>query len=106
MKRENKKSVFVMLGILIITVCCPMIQQGIICNDELLLRLWSQQGLKTFFRTTIINENILKGRILATIGNVKFLSYLSDNKYVFRTIGVCFLLISIFLFGCIVYRLF
>lgn len=61
-----------MLGILIITVCCPMIQQGIICNDELLLRLWSQQGLKTFFRTTIINENILKGRILATIGNVKF----------------------------------
>ena len=60
--------------ILTILVLFPMLTKGIMCNDELLLRLWAQKGLKTFFETTVLNENIQKGRILGTLGNMKFLA--------------------------------
>ena len=103
--RERKRFILAMLVILIIIVCYPMIQQGIMCNDELMLRLWSQQGMTSFFKTTIINENISNGRILGVIGNLKFISYISDNKYIFRTIGVLVLLSALGLFGYIIYRM-
>lgn len=91
--------------ILTILVLFPMLIKGIMCNDELLLRIWAQKGMGTFFRTTIIEENVRKGRVLGAIGNVKFLAFISDNKYVFGTINVIFILAAVGLFGYFTYRL-
>lgn len=102
--KEYKDKLIIL--VLIILTGYPIVEHGIMCNDELLLRLWSQQGLTTFFKTTIINENILKGRILAVLGNVKFLSYLSENRYIFGTINYIVILIAVALFSYLIYRLF
>ena len=91
--------------ILVILVFYPMFIKGIMCNDELLLRLWSQKGIKSFFQTTIYNEYILKGRVLGAIGNLKFMSFLSDNKYIFGLINSAFLFLSIVLFGYLTYKI-
>ena len=92
--------------ILIICVIFPMLTQGIMCNDEVQLRLSAQMGMGYFFKNYIVTECINKGRILGAIGNLKFLGYLFNNKYLFRGIELCFLLIGIGLFGYIVYRFF
>lgn len=91
--------------ILIILVLFPMLTKGIMCNDELLLRLWAQKGMKTFFETTVMNENIQKGRILGTLGNMKFLAYVSDCKYIFGTVNAIVILSAIGLFGYFTYKL-
>ncbi len=102
---EKQNYIRELIAIFVVIVICPVIKQGIICNDEILLRIWSQQGMATFFKTTIYNENILKGRILGTIGNLKFLGYLSQNKYIFRTIEALFLIAAIVLCSYIFYRI-
>lgn len=91
--------------ILMILVFYPLFIKGIMCNDELLLRIWSQKGIKSFFQTTIYNEYILKGRVLGAIGNLKFMSFLSDNKYIFGMINSAFLFLAIFLFGFLTYKI-
>lgn len=91
--------------ILTILVLFPMLTKGIMCNDELLLRLWAQKGLKTFFETTVLNENIQKGRILGTLGNMKFLAYISDRKYIFGIVNAIVILTAIGLFGYFTYKL-
>lgn len=104
MEKLKKNREYIVGLILLIVVCFPMLEQGIMCNDELLLRIWRQKGWDCFFETTILIENIQKGRILGTIGNLKFLGYISENKYIFRLIDVSFLLVAIGLFGYIAYR--
>lgn len=104
MEKLKKNREYIVGLILLIVVCFPMLEQGIMCNDELLLRIWRQKGWDCFFETTILIENIQKGRILGTIGNLKFLGYISENKYIFRMIDVSFLLVAIGLFGYIAYR--
>lgn len=83
-----------------------LLQQGIMCNDELLLRLYGQRGVIPFLKKTIINECILKGRVLGAIGNLKVLSFLSDNLYVFRFIDVLVILLTVIFFGYFVFKLF
>ena len=104
--KDDKKNLYFAGIILLITICCPLIQQGIMCNDELLSRIWSQKGMSFFFRTTIITEGFEKGRALLSVGNLRFLSYLSDNKYIYRSIGILFILASVYLFGKITFKLF
>lgn len=94
-------------GLWIIAFICflaPIIESGIICNDEVMLRLWRQQGIGSFFYNTIMKENLSKGRVLAIIGNLKVLGYLGDSKYVFRTIQCMFLFAGIVLFGVFIHR--
>lgn len=91
--------------VLIILVLFPMLVKGIMCNDELLLRLWGQQGMDVFFKNTIVDGAISKGRVLGIIGSVKFLPYISDNKYIFGTINLVMLLSAIILFGYFTYKL-
>lgn len=91
--------------ILIILIIFPMLTKGIMCNDELLLRLWAQKGMGFFFETTIVNENIQKGRVLGVLGNVKFLAYFSDNKYIFGTVNAIVILSAVGLFGYFTYKL-
>lgn len=104
-EREKKQYIFPMI-ILIIIVGNSFLQQGIMCNDELLLRLYGQRGVRAFFRTTVITEGISKGRILGTIGNFKVLSFISDNRYIFRAIDILVILSAIVLFSYLIYRLF
>lgn len=83
----------------------PLLIKGIICNDELMLRLWGQQGLDTFFKITIFNENIGKGRILGILGNIKFLDYISESKYVYGVINVVFIITAVALFAYFVFQI-
>ncbi len=99
------KSVHLAGFLLGVVVLFPMLVKGIMCNDELMLRLWSQKGITTFFRTTIVEENILKGRVLGTLGGLKFLTFISDNKYVFGAVNTVFLVAAILLFGCVAYKI-
>lgn len=91
--------------ILVILVFYPMFIKGIMCNDELLLRLWSQKGIKDFFQTTFNIEYIQKGRVLGAIGNLKYMSFFSDNKYIFGLINSAFLFLAIILFGYLTYKI-
>ena len=92
--------------ILMVITLFPLFEKGIMCNDELLLRKWAQGGMKNFFRMTIFSENIDKGRILGVVGNLKFLDYISENKYFFGTINFLFVCIAIGIFVLFVYKLF
>ena len=63
MEKLKKNREYIVGLILLIVVCFPMLEQGIMCNDELLLRIWRQKGWDCFFETTILIENIQKGRM-------------------------------------------
>lgn len=80
--------------------------QGITCNDEVQLRLNGQKGILYFLKKQILDEDINQGRILGILGNVKFISFISDNIYISRTIQIMFLLISFGLFAWLVYRIY
>lgn len=90
--------------VLTILVLFPMLVKGIMCNDELLRRLWAQEGMDVYFKTNIMNEGILKGRAFGWIGSMSFLPYLSDNKYIFGAVNAIALLSVIVLFGYFTYK--
>lgn len=86
----------------ILTIIINLAMQGITCNDEVQLRLYGQQGIGYFLKRQIIHEDIYQGRILGAIGNIKFLSFISDNIYMSRSIQILFILIAFGLFGKLV----
>lgn len=106
MKKKEFWVYFSILIILILIVVSNMMIQGITCNDEVQLRLNSQHGLLYFLRKQIVEEDIYQGRILGALGNIKFISFISTNVYVFRAIEMAILLIAIGLFGVFVCEIF
>lgn len=104
-KREYLVYLSVLMFVVLIVVSNIMIQ-GITCNDEVQLRLNSQHGLLYFLKKQIIEEDIYQGRILGAIGNIKFLSFISTNLYIFRAIEVVILLIAIGLLGVFICEVF
>lgn len=104
-KREYLVYLSVLIFVVLIVVSNIMIQ-GITCNDEVQLRLNSQHGLLYFLKKQIIEEDIYQGRILGAIGNIKFLSFISTNLYIFRAIEVVILLIAIGLLGVFICEVF
>lgn len=106
-KKKIKISSFVAFVVLfIISVVKNFLIQGIMCNDEVLLRINGQFGIKNFLHAQIVDEEIKQGRILGAFGNFKVLSFLSDNIIVFRTIGILVILFTLFLLGYLVYKIF
>lgn len=103
--RNRKEPIIILLMVIAVAVAYPILYQGIICNDELQLRLYGQMGPKTLFVDVIKSEYLAKGRFLATLGNLKFVTFFSDNIYVFRTIEVAVLLAGMGLYGYLAYRL-
>lgn len=107
MKRKTDYLVYFSLGlILMLIVASNFMIQGITCNDEVQLRLNSQHGLVYFLKKQIIEEDIYQGRVLGALGNVKFLSFLSTNIYVFRAIEILIMLCTIGVFGLFVFKAF
>lgn len=104
-KREYLVYLSVLIFVVLIVISNIMIQ-GITCNDEVQLRLNSQHGLLYFLKKQIIEEDIYQGRILGAIGNIKFLSFISTNLYIFRAIEVVILLIAIGLLGVFICEVF
>lgn len=102
---KKNASNIILLFLFLTAVCGNFIKQGVICNDEVLLRIWRQKGFATFFKETIIDANINQGRILGLVGNLKFLGYLSTNHYIFRSIQLLFLLTAVCLMGYFTYRI-
>lgn len=102
---EKVKPVILALLVVCITVAYPIFRQGIMCNDEVYLRLAGQYGLGNFFSEVIGKENLANGRVLGVLGNLKFLTYISDNIYVFRTIELIVLFSGMALYGYLIYRL-
>lgn len=103
---DNKKEpLAILLVIIAVAAAYPILYQGVICNDELQLRLYGQMGPKALFVDVIKSEYLAKGRFLATLGNLKFVTFFSDNIYVFRTIEVLVLLAGMGLYGYLAYRL-
>lgn len=107
MKKKKEYLVYVSLVLIIVLIVVSnMLIQGITCNDEVQLRLNLQHGLKYFFKEQVIREEIYQGRILNVIGNLKFISYISKNIYVFRTIEIAVILIAISFFGALICKIF
>lgn len=103
--RKKREILTILLITIVISVMYPILHQGIICNDELQLRLYGQMGLKTLFVDVIKNEYLNKGRCLAILGNLKFVTFFSDNIYIFRTVEVLVILFGMALYGYLAYRL-
>lgn len=100
---KDKKNVMLYV-IFVICIIYPMLLQGVMCNDEVMLRLWAQDGIINYFKTYVSTECISKGRILGTIGNLKFLQYIFQNIYIYRGICIFFILVAVTLFSYITYR--
>lgn len=99
---EKKNKICIWIVFFLVTTL-PILQRGIAASDELYLRRWGQQGLKTFLYNQFLHEDLEEGRILGFLGNIKFLAYLSSNKYVFGAVNIAFLLISVVLLCVILY---
>lgn len=95
---------FISSAVILLLIISNLIIQGITCNDEVQLRLASQHGVWYFLHNQFITEDIREGRILGALGNIKFLSFLSTNIYVFRIIDIIFIFFSVFLLGWYVYK--
>lgn len=89
---------------LIMMILSNFLIQGITCNDEAMLRLRSQEGIRSFLHMQIFDEILHQGRLLAIVGNFKYLTFISSNIFVFRTIEIMIILFTIFLFGQLVYK--
>ena len=103
---RNRMSKLIIGLILAICVIFPMLTQGIMCNDEVQLRLSAQMGIGHFFENYFVTECLEKGRMLGAIGNMKFLGYIFENRYIYRSVDIIFLLAGISLFGYVIYLLF
>lgn len=104
-KKNKNTYFFISLLVFILLVVKNFLIQGIMCNDEVLLRINGQYGIKNFLYNQIVEEEIRQGRILGAFGNLKILSFLSDNIFIFRTIGIIVILIAIILLGVLSYRI-
>lgn len=106
---NTKKTIKILLGIDILVYIIFIVKvyliQGITCNDEVQLRLFSQKGLGYFFQRTIVDENIKKGRLMAIVGNFKFLSFVSNNTYYSKIIEIIVLVIAIILCVLLILRI-
>jgi len=104
-KKNKNIYFFLSLLVFILLIVKNFLIQGIMCNDEVLLRVNGQYGIKNFLHAQIVEEEIRQGRILGAFGNLKILSFLSDNIFIFRTIGIVVILITITLLGIFSYRI-
>ena len=102
----RRQAYCVYLAVFVILVCAPLLQQGIMCNDELQRRLLRWQGFGTLLAQGIQME-LAQGRpmrILAPLQNA--LSYIGTNIFVFRPFQILLLLSNVALFTYFVNRVF
>ena len=108
MLRENMKRPWILLGIVVVLlICLPLWNQGIMCNDELQYYYWSRQGFLTAYNSFRLSW-IGQGRFLASIFTPiwMWLSMIGENVCDYRIIPVLSILLNITLFGILLYRLF
>lgn len=95
----------ILLAVILITlILSNFLIQGITCNDEAVLRLCSQHGIREFLHMQIVEEALHQGRILAVLAELKYLTFISSNIFIFRTIDILIILFTILVFGQLVYK--
>lgn len=104
--KEFAKPQFLGLVIVIIMICVPLLNQGIMCNDELQYYFWSRQGFGVaynHFRSMWIDQ----GRFMASIFTPiwMWLSVLGEEMYIFRIIPVASILVNVTLFCSLINKL-
>jgi fucose 4-O-acetylase-like acetyltransferase len=94
------------LGILIALAVLPMLEQGVVSNDELQTSFWAQLGWSQFWQHySVVWAH--QGRILGVPLNIfsAYVGFLSTNVYVFRSISILLMLIVFALYGWLIARL-
>lgn len=107
LKIEFRKPYFVLFACIGLLICIPLINQGIMCNDELQYYFWSKQGfiaVYKYFHQLWIGQ----GRFLTSIFTPiwVWLSMISDEIFIYRLIPVLSMLLNVFLFFVFLYKLF
>lgn len=103
--RQNKITAGV-LGVLIALAVLPMLEQGVVCNDELQTSFRAQLGWSQFwnhYATVWANQ----GRSLGAPLNIfsSYMGFLSTNGYIFRSISILLMLVVFALYGWLIARL-
>ena len=107
LQKEGKWKLFAIAGVLL---CCmiavPLLNQGIMCGDELATRFYRMHGIRQFF-ASVFSEQMEKGRALSavTLPFASFLGFLSSRGFWFRIMQVASLFLDIGLFAYLLYRL-
>ena len=102
----NNKFLCLCLSVISLLISKPIIMQGIICNDELQARYYRNIGFINLLQHNFFNE-IRMGRPMRALAALNAaLGFTSNELYIYRGIQVIILLISIILFGYLLYKLF
>ncbi len=93
--RVKNVLILIVLFVFVAMFMIPLIKQGIMCNDELQLRLLRKSGLFEFIRENI-EVSASKGRFLSAIIHTKILSYVSgSNMYISRTVDCILIFVTV-----------
>lgn len=103
---RRDKLIFGALSALIGLAIQPMLEQGVICNDELQTSFWAQLGWSQFwghFATVWASQ----GRTLGVPLNIfsAYVGFLSANGYIFRSVSILLMLVVFAMYGWLVARL-
>ena len=84
----------------------PYLQQGIMCNDELSARFYSQTGFWNFYRHYFA-EHIAKGRALSTpfVSLTMYLGFIGQSTYAYKLLQVLSLMLDALCFGLLLHKL-
>lgn len=87
-------------------ICIPLINQGIMNNDELQYYFWSRQGFIAAYRR-FREMWIVQGRFLASIFTPvwMWMSMLGETSTIFRIIPVATIILNVYLFYKLIYML-
>lgn len=102
----NNKVLCMSLSSITVLIAKPIFMQGIICNDELQARYYRNIGFFDLLKHNFYNE-IRMGRPMRALAALNAtLGFTSNNIYIYRTTQIIVLLISIILFGYLLYKIF
>lgn len=103
---QNNKDIYGLTLIFFILWVTPILKLGITLNDSLQFRFKSSLGF-LYFLSDGWHHQIAKGRPLDVISVfTTLLGYLSDNMFISKIFQMCIFFLTIFLIGCLIYKLF
>ena len=93
--RIKRAACIIIVIAFLVLMAIPIIKQGIMCNDELQLRLLRKSGINEFLKTNFWTS-LRNGRVLgAVFSGTKLLSYISADIFISRVFDFLLILVTV-----------
>lgn len=105
---KNNKALTLVLFMYVAIICIPLLNQGVLCNDELQYRFQSFGGIRSFFKYWISVQTYEKGRFISAIPTTIYLyiGFASTNRVYERVVAIAVFLLCIGLLAQLWQKLF